>query len=174
MVITWRELWTVIHGMGLGSLFFLAFSGILVTLWSLHPERVAAAEQRVRQLGYAIWTTTLILWATVITGTYTVYIWYRAKPPAGADLTEFPRAYLLSSPDRAGWHTFGMEWKEHVAWLAPILVTAVAYIIVRYGTKLVEEDKIRKAVVVLFSIAFFAAAVAVIFGAFINKMAPIR
>jgi len=174
MVITLRELWTVIHGMGLGSLFFLAFSGILVTLWSLHPERVAAAEQRIRQLGFAIWTTALILWATVITGTYTVYIWYRAKPPAGADLTEFPRSYLLASPDRAGWHTFGMEWKEHVAWLAPILVTAVAYIIVRYGTKLVEEDKIRKAVVVLFSIAFFAAAVAVIFGAFINKMAPIR
>jgi len=74
MVITWRELWTVIHGMGLGSLFFIAFSGILVALWSLHPERVAAAEQRVRQLGFAIWTTALILWATVITRTYCLYL----------------------------------------------------------------------------------------------------
>ncbi len=174
MVITFREFWTVVHGMGLGSLFFLAFSGILVTLWTLHPERVAAAEQRVRQLGIAIWATAFILWATVITGTYTVYIWYRAKPSAGDDLSQFPRSYLLSHPDRAGWHNLGMEWKEHVAWLAPILVTAVAYIITRYGTKLVEEEKLRKAVVVLFSIAFFAATIAVVFGAFINKMAPIR
>src|SRR3990172_4643879 len=174
MVITWREFWTVIHGMGLGSLFFIAFSGILVALWNLCPERVGVEEslKRVRQLGIAIWSTAIILWATVITGTYTVYIWYRAQPPAGADLAQFPRSYLLSSPDRAGWHTFGMEWKEHIAWLAPILVTAVAYIITRYGTKLVEEEKIRKATAVIFSIAFFASAVAVAFGAFINKMAP--
>ena len=174
MVITARELWTVIHGMLLGALFFLVFSGIWVNLWSLHPERMAGVQQRVSRLKMAIWATAIILWMTVITGTYIVYPWYRAKPPQGADLTNFPRSFLLASPDRAGWHTFGMEWKEHVAWLAPILVTAVAYVISRYGVKLVEEEKMRKAVITVFTIAFLASLVAVIFGAFLNKAAPIR
>lgn len=174
MVITDRELWTVIHGMLLGALFFLAFSGIWVSLWSLHPERTAGVVQRVRGLKIAGWATAIILWLTVFTGTYIVYPWYRAKPPEGADLTQFPRSYLLASPDRAGWHNFGMEWKEHVAWLAPILVTAVAYIISRYGVKLVEEEKIRKAVILVFTIALIAALAAVVFGAFLNKAAPIK
>lgn len=174
MVITDRELWTVIHGMLLGAIFFMAFSGIWVSLWSLHPERTAGVVQRVRGLKIAGWATAIILWLTVFTGTYIVYPWYRAKPPEGADLTQFPRSYLLASPDRAGWHNFGMEWKEHVAWLAPILVTAVAYIISRYGVKLVEEEKIRKAVILVFTIALIAAVAAVVFGAFLNKAAPIK
>jgi hypothetical protein len=174
MVITDRELWTVIHGMLLGAIFFMVFSGIWVSLWSLHPERTAGVVQRVRGLKIAGWATAIILWLTVFTGTYIVYPWYRAKPPEGADLTQFPRSYLLASPDRAGWHNFGMEWKEHVAWLAPILVTAVAYIISRYGVKLVEEEKIRKAVILVFTIALIAALAAVVFGAFLNKAAPIK
>jgi len=174
MVITDKELWTVIHGMLLGAIFFMVFSGIWVTLFSLHPERTAGVVQRVRGLKIAGWATAIILWLTVFTGTYIVYPWYRAKPPEGADLTQFPRSYLLASPDRAGWHNFGMEWKEHVAWLAPILVTAVAYIISRYGVKLVEEEKIRKAVILVFTIALIAALAAVVFGAFLNKAAPIK
>jgi hypothetical protein len=158
----------------LGAIFFMAFSGIWVSLWSLHPERTAGVVQRVRGLKIAGWATAIILWLTVFTGTYIVYPWYRAKPPEGADLTQFPRSYLLASPDRAGWHNFGMEWKEHVAWLAPILVTAVAYIISRYGVKLVEEEKIRKAVILVFTIALIAALAAVVFGAFLNKAAPIK
>ena len=98
MVITDRELWTVIHGMLLGAIFFMAFSGIWVTLLSLHPERMAGVEQRVGGLKIAGWATAVILWLTVFTGTYIVYPWYRAKPPEGADLTQFPRSYLLASP----------------------------------------------------------------------------
>jgi len=174
MVISDRELWTVIHGMLLGAIFFLAFSGIWVTLFSLQPERMAGVEQRVGRLKIATWATAVILWLTVFTGTYIVYPWYRAKPPDGADLTQFPRSYLLASPDRAGWHNFGMEWKEHVAWLAPILITAVAYLISHYGVTLVKEEKIRKATIMVFTIAFIAALAAVVFGAFLNKAAPIR
>ncbi len=100
--------------------------------------------------------------------------WYRANPPAGADLTQFPRSYLLANPHLAEWHKFGMEWKEHVAWLSPILATAVAYVVLRYGTKLAHDAKIRQALIVLFTIAFVAAGVAGLFGAFINKVAPIH
>jgi len=67
-----------------------------------------------------------------------------------------------------------MEWKRHVAWFAPMLATAVAYVVVRYGSSLAHEDKIRRALIVLFTLAFGAAGVAGIFGAFLTKVAPIR
>jgi hypothetical protein len=116
-----------------------------------------------------------VAWLTVFTGTYMVYPWYRAKPPADiANLAQFPRSYLLANPNLAAWHTFGMEWKEHVGWLSPMLATTVAYVVARYGPRLANEPKIRQSLVVLFTIAFLSAAVAGLFGAFLNKVAPIR
>lgn len=73
----------------------------------------------------------------------------------------------------AEWHTFGMEWKEHVAWFAPILATIVAYIVLRYGKDLAEMPFLRKALMVAFVLAFGAAAVAGLMGALITKAAPI-
>jgi len=35
---TAREFWAVVHGMGLGAIFLLAFAGGLAGLWSLRPE----------------------------------------------------------------------------------------------------------------------------------------
>jgi len=176
MSLTAREVWAVVHGMGLGAIFLLAFGGGLAGLWSLRPEwvTVAGIQERLQRLIAGTWVMAVAAWLTVITGTYVVYPWYRAKLPAGGDLTLYPRSYLLANPDLAGWHTFGMEWKEHVAWLSPILATAVAYIVVRYGTQLATEERIRQAVMVLFIIAFLAAGVAGLFGAFITKVAPIR
>lgn len=176
MSLTVREFWTVVHGMGLGAVFLLAFAGGLAGLWSLRPEWVTLAgiQERLRRLRAGTWIMAVVAWLTVITGTYIVYPWYRAKPPEGSDLTQFPRAYLLSKPELAAWHTFGMEWKEHVAWFSPILATAVAYVVARYGPKLADEDKIRQALIVLFTTAFAAAGVAGLFGAFLNKVAPIR
>jgi hypothetical protein len=116
----------------------------------------------------------LVAWLTVISGTYIVYPWYRAPAPEGAtDLTSYPRNLLLSDPAISGWHTFGMEWKEHVAWFAPILATAVFYIVLKYGPQLAQEDRIRKIALVLFIIAFAAAAIAGLFGALITKAAPV-
>jgi hypothetical protein len=112
-------------------------------------------------------------WLTVITGTYIVYPWYRAKPIADVNLSQFPRSLLLSDPNTSGWHTFGMEWKEHVCWLAPILATAVAYIVTIYGVKLAQEKKLRTALLILLTIAFITAGIAGLFGAFITKAAPI-
>ncbi|MFI5332145.1 MAG: hypothetical protein ACHQ2F_14080, partial [Desulfobaccales bacterium] len=129
MALTGREIWAVIHGMMLGSLFLLAYAGGLAELINLGAEYAseAAIAKRVRRLITGTWVMAVVAWLTVITGTYIVYPWYRAKPPAGADLKMFPKGLLVSSPTTAGWHDFGMEWKEHIAWLAPILATAVAY-----------------------------------------------
>lgn len=180
MSISFRDFWTVVHGMGLGAVFLLAYAGGLASLWSLRPEWVTASgvRERVRRMVLGTWVMAIIGWATVITGTYLVYPWYRAPAPQGASrdllMEQFPRNFLLSSPDTALWHTFGMEWKEHVAWLTPIIATSVAFIVTRYGGRLGQMPKVRSALITMFTMAFMAAAAAGLFGAFINKVAPTR
>ena len=127
------------------------------------------------RLKVGLWGMATIAWATVITGTFIVYPWYRAKPPEGTvDLANFPRYLLLASPNTAAWHTFGMEWKEHVGWLAPIAATVVAFAVTYYGPALAKKVGERRALMIFFVISFFAATAAGVFGAFINKVAPVR
>jgi hypothetical protein len=176
MEMTNREIWTLIHGMGFGALFLLAFAGGLAGLYSLRPEllTVTGMRERMTRLVAGTWLMAIAAWGTVITGTYFVYPWYRAKPPEGANLIDYPRYYLLDNPHLAEWHTFGMEWKEHVAWFAPILATVVAFVVLRYGKKLAEYPYLRNVVIVTFLVAFGAAGIAGLFGALITKAAPIR
>src|SRR3990170_960268 len=136
MDLTAREAWTVFHGLLFGSVFLLAFAGGLAGLWSLRGEliTVAGVEERLRRLLAGVWSMAIIAWVTVITGTYIVYPWYREPAPEGTeDLTGYPRAFLLADPNKDLWHKFGMEWKEHIAWTAPMLATAVAVIVTIYG-----------------------------------------
>ena len=177
MEISFREGWTVLHGMLFGAAFLLAFAGGLAGLYSLRPEwvTVEGIKERMLRLKTGLWVMAGVAWATVITGSYIVYPWYRAKPPAGtADLTAFPRYFLLANEATAKWHEFGMEWKEHVGWLAPIAATVVAFAVTYYGPTLAKKVGERRALMVFFVAAFATAAVAGIFGAFINKVAPIR
>ena len=175
MYLSAREFWGVVHRMVLGALFLLAYGGGLAGLYSLRPDWVtpAGVQERLVRLKLGAWGMAIVAWLTVITGTWIVYPWYRAKPPATADLRFFPRAYLLAEPQRAGWHTFGMEWKEHVAWMAPFLATAVAFAVLYYGVQLIRRGDVRNAVIVFFVLAFLAAGAAGLFGAFITKAAPV-
>jgi hypothetical protein len=176
MELTNREFWGLIHGMGFGALFLLAFAGGLAGLYSLRPEwvTVTGVRERLQRLTIGTWVMALAAWATVITGTYIVYPWYRAKPPEGiTELANYPRYFLLASQDLAAWHTFAMEWKEHVAWFSPLLATAVAFVVWRYRDELAEMPKVRNALIVLFCLAFAAAGIAGLFGALITKAAPV-
>src|SRR5215212_2290887 len=97
MSLSERDLWTVIHGMGLGAVFLLAFAGGLAELWDLRAETETGLglRRRLRRLVGGTWTMAVVAWLTVITGTFIVYPWYRAKPPAGVSLADYPRSYLL-------------------------------------------------------------------------------
>src|SRR5215216_7359524 len=108
MSFTTREWWGLIHGMGLGALFLLAFAGGLAGLYSLKPALITpeGVVERMRRLKVGVVAMAIAAWLTVLTGTWIVYPWYRAKLPAEADLRFFPRAYLLAEPQRVGWHTF--------------------------------------------------------------------
>src|SRR3990170_868316 len=176
MEVSAREGWTIVHGLVVGTVFLVAFAGGVAGLWSLREEldTLEGIKERLRRLYLGVWGMAIIAWVTVITGTYVIYPWYRASPPEGADLTEYPRSFLLADPDKDLWHKFGMEWKEHVGWAAPILATAVAFVVSYYGGRLARDSKLRWLTMAMFVVAFAAAAVAGIFGAFINKAAPIR
>lgn len=169
MTISAKEFWTVMHGLIFGSVYLLAFAGGFAGLWSFTKAYITeeGLKERLRRLYVGVWTMAIVCWATVITGTYVVYPWYRAKSATS------PRSLLLADPDKRLWHTFGMEWKEHVAWLSPILATTVAFIVVYYGKELAERNNLRRATIILYVAAFAAAAIAGLFGAFINKAAPI-
>ena len=164
-----REWWTVIHGMILGAIFLLAFAGALVELWTLRKEWMTEAEtsHSIRRLRIGSWTMAIICWLTTISGTFLVYPWYRAKVP------ESPRSLLLASEQTAAWHTFGMEWKEHISWAAPLLATAAAFLIYYYGPRLIGRPWLRAGTLVMMVAAFGAAAVGGVFGAFLNSIAPI-
>jgi hypothetical protein len=176
MWITANEFWTIIHGLSLGGLLLMIISAILICLLYMNPGWLTenGKQKNIKILNYGVWLIAVLTWLTVIIGTYIVYPWYRAKPPAGADLISFPRSFLMANPKLSGLHTFGMEWKEHIAWLTPILVTAVAFIVIHYGNKLLDNPKILKALITIISISVFAIIIAVVLGALINKAAPVR
>ncbi|MHB8637673.1 MAG: hypothetical protein ACYC96_14495 [Fimbriimonadaceae bacterium] len=170
-----RETWSMIHGFVFGGLFLLSYTGGLVGFLglregSLTPE---GAVRHAREL--SAWTTAMaiIAWGAVILGAYVIYPWYRAQPTPHESLAKFPQARLMANPANAGWHNFGMEWKEHVAWFAPMLATCVAYIVWRYRERLAQQNPLRRFCITAFSVAFLAATAAGVFGALLTKVAPV-
>ena len=148
MEITARALWTLIHGLGFGALYLLACSGALVELYrfttSSRPSESTLGQERF--LRVYLLTMVVLAWAAVLTGAYVIYPWYRAAPPPGTtDLAMFPQRLLMSSPTTIGWHSLGMEWKEHVAWFAPISITMVAFVFIRYGRDFKHHRQLRAA-----------------------------
>jgi hypothetical protein len=177
MDLTDRETWTALHGMVFGALFLIAFAGGVAGLWSLRPEWVTVngLRERMLRLKLGVAGMAAVAWVTVATGTFIVYPWYRDSPPEGAtDLSDYPRSLLLSDPDTDAWHTFGMEWKEHIAWVAPILATVVAFIVLYYGNQLIVDKRLRYTSIALFVLAFASAGIAGLLGAFITKAAPLQ
>lgn len=170
MHLTSHEWWGLIHGMGFGAVFLLGFAGGLAGLYSLRPGLVTAegVVERMRRLRIGVVAMAAAAWGTVLTGSFIVYPWYRDPSPNS------PKSLLLANPSTADWHDFGMEWKEHIAWLAPILATVVAFIVVYYGTNLIRHDRVRRTAITLYVLAFGFAAVAGAFGALITKSAPVQ
>ncbi len=177
MEITLRSLWTLIHGMGFGALYLLACSGALVELWHLTAPSPASPPKPGQERFLKIYLVAMVIlaWSAVLTGAYVIYPWYRAAPPPGTvDLSLFPQRLLLSNPATMGWHSLGMEWKEHVAWFAPISITMAAYVFIRYGRDLANHKQLRAAVLGFAAASFLAAGIAGFFGAMINKYAPVH
>jgi hypothetical protein len=148
MEITARSLWTAIHGMLFGALYLLACSGALVKIYRLREFRPGSEESdNNNAMGWYFAAMSLLAWLAVLTGTYAVYPWYRSVPPAGAiDPAAFPQKFLIAQPATRGWHSLGMEWKEHIAWLVPITITMATVVVAQYGKSLRDHPRLQSAV----------------------------
>ena len=177
MEITTHALWTLIHGMGFGGLYLLASSGAIVELWRRYspagPVQASAGDEKFFRMYLVIMA--ILAWLAVLTGAYVVYPWYRAIPPVGtANLAGYPQRFLMHNTATVGWHSIGMEWKEHVAWLAPIAVTMAAAVFIRYGRAIRNHPPLRNAVLTFVVVSLVAAGIACFFGAEIDDHAPVN
>ena len=172
-MMTFRGTLTAVHGLLFGVFFLLAVYAMLVELLR-RPVPLAAREHvSAWQRTYLI-VTSCLGWAAVLSGTYIVYPWYRAAPAAGADLHGYPKALLLSHANTAGLHTIGMEWKEHIAFLAPIAFTMLTYVLCRYGSQITRYPQLRRTLLAFSAAALLATGAAAGVGAFLNKAAPVE
>jgi hypothetical protein len=164
-----HEFWALAHGILLGGGFLLAFSGGLAGFYSLRPELVtpAGVTERIRRLSIGTTVMAGILWLTVVVGTWIVYPWYREDVPTS------PKSQLLANSNTKDWHEFAMEWKEHIAWIAPMLATAAAFIVLYYRADLIKNQFARRLAMGLFIGAFVCAVIAGLLGALITKKAPV-
>jgi hypothetical protein len=129
MLFSELSLWTMLHGIVLGGGALMALVAALFALGTLLRPIDGSPAARDRAGAVATLTVVLavVLWVTVLTGTYILFPPYRATPPEGlTDLARYPRSMVLANPETAWLHAFGMESKEHMPWIAAMLATAVA------------------------------------------------
>jgi hypothetical protein len=160
--------WTVLHGFVLGLVFLVAFGGGVMKLGTLgHSWTPPEFAGVLRRLKIYVWIVAVSTWLMVITGTYISYVPYRAPGPAS------PKSKVLAAADLAWLHNFAMEWKEHIAWAAPLLATAVVFIVTCYGADLARRNDLRRAAMMFFVLSFVASVIGSVLGFLIYKAVPI-
>lgn len=175
MLFSDRSIVTMVHGIGMGGAALLGLAAALSYLYATRPDPLPAdSDRHARSFALLTTATAVILWLAVISGTYIVFPPYRVTPPPGTlDLAEFPRALVLSRPETAWLHAFGMEIKEHMPWIAAILATAVAFIALRYPRAALVSASLRRVAYVLLAASFAIVAFVSLLGVFVNKVAPL-
>jgi len=176
LLFTNRSIWTMIHGIALGG---GALMGLAAALFSLRTMRTAdpsdVVQNQARDLAWLTVFVAVVLWLTVLVGTYVNFPPYRATPPAGlSNLSQYPRSLIQSNPATVWLHAFAMEIKEHVPWIAAMLATAVAFVGVRYRSRLLTDSQLRGMATTVLVICFVLVAFVAILGVFINKVAPLE
>ena len=101
LLFTNRSIWTMIHGIALGG---GALMGLAAALFSLRTMRTAdpsdVVQNQARDLAWLTVFVAVVLWLTVLVGTYVNFPPYRATPPAGlSNLSQYPRSLIQSNPD---------------------------------------------------------------------------
>ena len=170
MDLTYREIWALIHGLLIGGPLLLAFAGALVALAGLHSDYVTAEgiHNRVKQLRIGTCAMAAMAWTIVLIGTWVLLPWYSEDTP------DSPRSLLRADPGTRQWHDFADVWKTHVAFMAPILETAAAVLVVYYGPGLARNRTVRNIVLALLLAAFAVASLAALLGSLVTRAAPLR
>lgn len=177
MLFTERSIWTMIHGVVLGGGALMALSVALFSLRAMRTD-IASDLASQKQSSYLVWPLVIaavFLWMAVLVGTYVNFPPYRATPPQGVtDLSQYPKSLIQSKQGTAWLHSFAMEVKEHIPWIAAMLSTAVAFIGVRYRSQLLSNAQVNRIGITLLAICFALVLFVTILGVFINKVAPLQ
>ena len=175
MLFSERSIWTMLHGIGLGGAALLGLAAALFYLYAARsPSDSTDPAERSGAFAAVTVGTAVTLWLAVIVGTYIIFPPYRATPPPGvSDLSEFPRAMLLAAPGTAWLHAFAMECKEHMPWIASMLTTAVAFVAVRYRSRMLQDPLLRRLSMALLAVSFVLVSFVSVMGMFVNKVAPL-
>ena len=174
MLFSERSIWTMVHGIGLGGAALLGLAAALFYLYARPLPDSTANETGSRAFAMVTVFSAVMLWLTVIIGTYIIFPPYRATPPPGTtDLSQFPRALVLANPSTARLHAFAMEIKEHMPWIASMLTTAVAFVAVRYRRTALTNPAMRRMAFTLLAVSFGVVAFVSLLGVFVNKVAPL-
>lgn len=175
-----RSIWTMIHGVVLGGGALLGLGAALFSLGTIHVTDAAdttdfTAQNQARYLGWLLGSVAVALWLTVLIGTYVNFPAYRANPPAGlADLAHYPKALIQSSPRTVWLHSFAMEIKEQMPWITAMLATGIAFVSVRYRSRLLHDASLRRFSMFILATCFVLVAIVSLLGVFINKVAPLE
>jgi hypothetical protein len=81
---------------------------------------------------------------------------------------------IQANADTAWLHAFAMESKEHMPWIASMLATAVASVVVRYRSAAIADASLRNMAIALLAICFALVAFVSLMGVFVNKVAPLQ
>ncbi len=166
----------MLHGMAFTGFVIITFSAAAYCLWNL-PLAYAAGEihqnKQTKHLSWITWLMAIALWLSLLIALFIVFPQYRIAPPQGqTDLTHYPRYLLLKNPNTAWLHTFAMEAKEHMAWIAALILTAVASMASSSQHKKLDAS-VRSAMAWLLIISFGIVSFLGLLGVFVNKVAPI-
>lgn len=176
MLFSGPSLLTMLHGIVLSG---GALLGLGAALFALHamaqPEGATVPERPARNLAWLAIATAVLLWASVLGGTFIVFPIYRTPAPEGVTaLAAYPRALLMADPETRWLHAFGMEIKEHVPWIAAMLTTAVAVLAHRHRTTLLADGALRRVASSLLAVSFLLVSFVAFLGVLINKVAPVQ
>jgi hypothetical protein len=177
MLFSERSIWTMLHGIVFGGGALLALGALLFSLYFMYPRggEAGMASSHARAIAGLTGFAAAALWLTTVVGTYVVFPAYRATPPQGtADLTSFPRAMILADPSTAWLHSFAMETKEHLPFVASMVATAVAFVAWRYRGRLLRDAPMRRFSAALLATTFVIVAYVSLLGVLVNKAAPLQ
>lgn len=176
MLFTNDSLWTMLHGIVVGGAALLGLAAALFWLYATRRSASGPVGAPRDDRAFAALTVfiAVMLWLTVIVGTYVIFPPYRATPPPGTvDFSQYPRALILAGPATAWLHSFAMEIKEHMPWIAAMLATAVAFVSMRHAPTISGDASLRRMIGALLTVCFVVVAFVSLLGVFINKVAPL-
>jgi hypothetical protein len=177
MLFSDRSIITMLHGIVLSG---AALAGLAAALFALIVLRARDRDplpspRQLRMLSVLLCLSAGALWLSAVAGTYGVFPLYRVTPPKDVtDLTMYPRALLLANPNTAWLHSFAMEIKEHVPWIAAMLAAAAAFVVTHSPIRALRDRSTYRATVTLVAISLVLASWVGLLGVFVNKVAPVQ